>query len=85
MAQIEDMKLRRVQKASLVAHNSQNPQNQKTLELGIVVKRVVHAFVVLFMLSCCCSPVVQQGCYPFAYSFVVKACQIKQSQRFLHS
>ena len=30
-----------------LAHNSQNYQNQKSLELGIVVKRVVLVFVIL--------------------------------------
>ena len=48
-------------------------KNPKSLELGIMVKRVVLLFVVLFFL-CCCSPFVQQGCCPFVHSFVVKVC-----------
>ena len=62
----------RSKKSEYLAHNSQNYQNHKSLELGIVVKRVVLVFVVLFLLCYCCSPIVQQGCYPFAHSFVVK-------------
>ena len=57
-----------------LAHNSHNYQNHKSLELGIVVKRVALVFVVLFLFCCCCSSVVQQGCYPFVHLFVVKAC-----------
>ena len=30
--------------------------------------------VVLFLLCCCVSPIVQQGCYPFAHSMVEKGC-----------
>ena len=62
-----------------LAHNSQNSQNHtpsNSLELGIVVKRVVLALLLFCFLLCCCSPVVQQGYCSFAYSFAVKACQI---------
>ena len=45
---IEDMESIIVQIMSLLAHNSHNYQNHKSLELGVVVKRVVLAFVVLF-------------------------------------
>ena len=62
-----------VHKYQQLAHNSQNYQHHKSLELGIM-KRVVLVFVILFLLCCCCSPVVQQGCCPFVHSFVVKAC-----------
>ena len=41
-------------------------KNHKSLELGIVVKRVVLVFVILLLLCCCCSPVVQQGCSPLS-------------------
>ena len=62
------------QRNQYLAHNSQNYQNHKSLGLGIVMKRVVLVFVILFLLYCGCSPVVQQGCCPFVHSFVVKAC-----------
>ena len=71
---IEAVALRIGQTISLLAHNSQNYQNQMSLELGIVVKRVALAFVVLFLLCCCRSPLVQQGSCPLAYSIVVKVC-----------
>ena len=45
---IEDMELRIGHIISLFAHNSQKCQNHKSLEPGIVVKRVVLAFVALF-------------------------------------
>ena len=63
-----------VQIIPLLAHNSQYYQNLKSLELGIVVKRVVIAILVLLLLCRCCSPVVQQGCCSFAYSFAVRVC-----------
>ena len=44
---IEDMELRIGQMISPLAHNSQNYQNPKSLTLGIVVEKVVLAFVVL--------------------------------------
>ena len=46
---------------SLLAHNSQNDQNHKSLELEIVVRIVV---VVFLLLCCCCSSVNQLGYYP---------------------
>ena len=64
----------RSKQSQYLAHNCQNYQNQKSLKLGIVVKRVVLVSVGMFLLCCCCSPVVQQGCYLFVHSFVVKAC-----------
>ena len=42
---------------SLLAHNSHNYQNHKSLELEIVVRRVVLVFCVL---RCCCSSSVDQ-------------------------
>ena len=48
--------------------------NITSLELGIVVKRVVPVFIISFLLCHCCSPVFQQGCCPFDHSFVVKVC-----------
>ena len=63
-----------VQIIPFLAHNSQNYQNHKSLELGIAVKRVVLAILVLFLFCCCCSSVVEQGCCSFAYSFVVRVC-----------
>ena len=36
------------------------------------MKRVVLVFVVCCLLFCCL-PLIQQGCYPFVHSFVVKA------------
>ena len=56
------------------AQNSQNYQNHKSLELGIVVMRVFLCLLFCFFALCCCSDVVQQGCCPFVHSFVVKAC-----------
>ena len=35
---------------------------------------VCHFAFALLLLFTCCSPVVQQGCWPFVHSFVVKAC-----------
>ena len=57
-----------------LAHNSQNYQNHTSLELEIVVKRVVLVFVILVLLCFCCSPAVQQDNCPFVHSFAVKAC-----------
>ena len=64
MLQIKDMKLRILQIISLFAHNSHNYQNHRStsLVLGTVVEIGFLAFVVLF-LRCCCSPVVEYGCY----------------------
>ena len=39
-----------------------------------MVKRIVLVFVIVALLSCCCSPVVQQGCCPFVLSFVLQVC-----------
>ena len=38
---------------SLLAHNSQNYQNQKSLELEIVVRRVVFVFFTVLLLFIC--------------------------------
>ena len=64
----------RSKESEYLAHNSKNYHSHKSLELGIVVKRVVLVFVALFLLCCCCSPAVQQDCYPLVHSFAVNAC-----------
>ena len=45
-----------------------------SLELGIVVKRVVLVFVVLFLFVVVVHLLLGGCCYPFMHSFVVKAC-----------
>ena len=66
---------------SIFSSQFSNYQNHKSLELGIVVKRVVLVFVILLLLYCCCSPVVQQeGCCPFVLSFVVRVCYVNKSK-----
>ena len=66
-----------------IAHNSQNYQNYKSLELGIVVKRDVLVFAVSFLLCCCYSPDVQQGCCPFLLSFDFESVTNKEPRKEL--
>ena len=68
---IEDMELRIVQIISLLAHNSQGlPKSEvfRTWDGGEESCTCVCCFIFALL------SVVQQGCYPFASSFVVKVC-----------
>ena len=62
----------RSNKFIILANNSQIYQNVRSIVLGIVVRRIVKAFLII-ILFCCCSLVVWQGYCSFV-QFVFKVC-----------
>ena len=73
----------RPNKFIILAHNSQIYQNHKSIELGIVVRRIVKSVFIFILLFCCCLLVVQQGYCSFVHSFGSKSLLIGNGQSII--